>query len=103
MEIKKNNLKWKISDILGFEVFNQDGNRMGILSDVVFTGSNDIWVVKYCNNELLIPALKNVVKEVNIIRKKIFVILPKEYDNIYSQKKSADDILEYNGYSVYED
>jgi 16S rRNA processing protein RimM len=103
MGLKKNDLKWKVSDILGFEVFNQDGNRMGILSDIILTGSNDVWVVKYYNEEVLIPALKNVVKEVNIARKKIFVVLPKEYEDIYGQVKSADDILEYSGYFVYED
>ncbi|OEG71333.1 hypothetical protein ATZ36_15355 [Candidatus Endomicrobiellum trichonymphae] len=103
MESKKSSLKWKVSDILGFEVFNQNGKRLGILSDIILTGSNDVWVVKYCNEEVLIPALKNIVKEVNIIRKKIFVILPKEYEDIYGQVKSADDVLEYNGYFVYED
>jgi hypothetical protein len=29
--------------------------------------------------------------------------LPKEYDDIYGQVKSADDTLECNGYFVYED
>jgi 16S rRNA processing protein RimM len=103
MNLKNNDLKWKVSDILGFEVFNQTGNWMGILSDIILTGSNDVWVVKYYNEEVLIPALKNVVKEVNIARKKIFVVLPKEYEDIYGQVKSDDDILEYNGYYVYED
>ncbi|BAG13503.1 hypothetical protein AGMMS49573_02090 [Endomicrobiia bacterium] len=103
MDSKKRDLKWKVSDILGFEVFNQNGKRLGILSDIILTGSNDVWVVKYYNEEVLIPALKNIVKEVNVIRKKIFVILPKEYEYIYSQVKLADDVLEYNGYFVYED
>jgi 16S rRNA processing protein RimM len=103
MESKKSDLRWKVSDILGFEVFNQNGKRLGILSDIILTGSNDVWVVKYYNEEVLIPALKNIVKEVNIIRKKIFVTLPKEYEDIYGQVKSVDDILEYNGYLVYED
>ncbi|MDR3256884.1 MAG: PRC-barrel domain-containing protein [Endomicrobium sp.] len=103
MEPKKNNFKWKISDILGFEVFNQNGNRLGVLSDIILTGSNDVWVVKYYNEEVLIPALKNIVKEVNIARKKIFIVLPKEYEDIYGQVKSADNILEYNGYYIYED
>jgi 16S rRNA processing protein RimM len=103
MESKKSDLKWKVSDVLGFEVFNQNGKRLGVLSDVVSTGSNDVWVVKYYNEEVLIPALKNIVKEVNVIRRKIFVVLPKEYEDIYGQVKSADGVLEYNGYFVYED
>ncbi|MDR0977492.1 MAG: PRC-barrel domain-containing protein [Endomicrobium sp.] len=103
MKYKNDDLRWKISDILGFEVFDQNGNRIGILSDVIMTGSNDVWVVKYYNEEVLIPALKNVIVEVNSARRKIFVNLPKEYDDIYGQVKSADDIFEYNGCYVYED
>ncbi|GHT50916.1 hypothetical protein AGMMS49990_04220 [Endomicrobiia bacterium] len=103
MNLKKNDSRWKVSDVLGFEVFNQHGDCVGILSDVILTGSNDIWVVKYYNEEVLIPALKSVIREVNIARKKIFVVLPKEYKDVYGQVKSADDVLEYNGYFVYED
>jgi 16S rRNA processing protein RimM len=94
---------WKVSDILGFEVFNQTGERLGVLSDVISTGSNDVWVVKYDNEEYLIPALKNVVKEVNLLRKKIFVELPSGFESSYGSAKSADGVLEYNGYLVYED
>ena len=97
------NKTWKVSDIIGFEVFNQTGERLGVLSDVISTGSNDIWVVKYDNEEILIPALKNVIQEVNVARKKIFVVLPGGYESIYTSAKSADGVLEYNGYIVYED
>ena len=94
---------WKVSDILGFEVFNQTGERLGILSDVISTGSNDVWVVKYDNEEHLIPALRSVIKEVNLSRKKIFVELPSGFESAYGPAKSADGVLEYNGYMVYED
>ncbi|MCL2145475.1 MAG: PRC-barrel domain-containing protein [Endomicrobia bacterium] len=94
---------WKVSDILGFEVFDQTGERLGILSDVISTGSNDVWVVKYDNEEFLIPALRSVIEEVNLLRKKIFVRLPNGFESVYSSAKSADGILEYNGYPVYED
>lgn len=94
---------WRVCDILGFEVFNNTGERLGILADVISTGSNDVWVVKYDNEEYLIPALKNVVKEVNLLRKKIFVELPEGIDAVYGSAKSADGIAEYNGYLVYED
>jgi hypothetical protein len=43
------------------------------------------------------------VKEVNILRKKIFVDLQIEYEDMYRRVKSADDFIEYNGYFVYED
>ena len=28
---------WKVADILGFEVFDQDGNLLGLLADVIST------------------------------------------------------------------
>jgi len=99
----KHHAAWKVSEILGFEVFSQTGERLGVLSDVVSTGSNDVWVVRYDNEEILIPALKTVVKEVNVLRKKIFVVLPEGYDKIYASAKSADSVAQYNGFIVYED
>ncbi|MDR1260037.1 MAG: PRC-barrel domain-containing protein [Endomicrobium sp.] len=97
------NLRWKISDILGFEVFNQNGTRLGVFSDVMSTKSNDIWVVKDYDEEILIPALNDIIKKVSIVGEKIFVVLPKVYEDIYGHVKSADNILEYNCYFVYED
>jgi 16S rRNA processing protein RimM len=102
MDCKKLDSKWKFSDILGFEVFSQSGSRLGVVSGMILAGTNDIWVVKYCNEEVLIPAFKNIIREVNIARKKIFVELPKNYENIYNQIKSTDIIFEYNGYYTYE-
>ncbi|MDR3243957.1 MAG: PRC-barrel domain-containing protein [Elusimicrobiota bacterium] len=97
------NTKWKISEILGFEVFNKSGGYLGVLYDVLNTGSNDIWVVRYYDEEIMIPALKNIVIEVNALRKKIFISLPQEYESIFGAVKSADGESEYNGYIIYED
>ncbi len=96
-------LKWKIADILGFEVYDSKSSKLGFLADVITTGANDIWVIKSHDEELLIPALKSVVTEVNISRKKIFVTLPEGYESIYGTKIKLDDVLEYAGYIVYED
>ena len=95
--------KWKVSDIIGFEVFSHTGERLGVLSSVIETGSNDVWVVKYSGEEILIPALKNIITQVSLARKKIFVTLPKGYEDIYGPVQSADGGVEYNGYFVYED
>lgn len=104
MSKKNEERSWKVSDILGFEVYSQSGDKLGILSEVISTGSNDVWVVKYDNEEILIPALKSFINEVNMLRKKIFVTLPEGYEDIYGNSvKSADGSVEYNGYIVYED
>lgn len=70
-----------ICDLIGCEVTDKfSGNKLGILSDVLKTGSNDVYVVKDSINpkkEILIPALKEVVKEVSIEDRRITVSLPK--------------------------
>ena len=65
-----------IFDLIGCSVYNQDdGACLGELTDVLETGSNDIYVVKNPQTkiEMLIPALKSVVKEVRTEEKKIIV------------------------------
>ena len=56
-------------DIIGCEVF--DGNKkLGTVTDVLKTGSNDVFEV---DGNLLIPALKSVVRSIDIAAKKISV------------------------------
>ena len=58
-------------DIIGCEVF--DGNKkIGTVTDVLKTGSNDVFLVQG-DVEILIPALKSVVTKIDIAAKKIFV------------------------------
>lgn len=65
-----------IADIIGCEVFEGD-KKLGMVEDVLQTGSNDVYVVKRENKkDILIPALKSVVRKVSISDKKIEVVLP---------------------------
>lgn len=67
-----------ICDILDCEVFDEKGISLGVVRDVLHTGSNDVYVVSGSKGkEILIPALKTVVKEVSIENKRIQVTLPK--------------------------
>lgn len=66
-----------VCDLINSEVFDENNNRLGVLVDVLQTGSNDVYVVRdEKKKELLIPALKSVVKEISITDKKIIVELP---------------------------
>jgi 16S rRNA processing protein RimM len=101
-------LSWKVADILGFEVYDQDGKVLGLLTDVITTGNNDVWTIKSDYQEVLIPALKSIVAKVDVAEKKIFVILPKGYIDIYGTKVKLDEaaIPESSqpfGYVIYED
>ena len=56
-------------DIIGCEVFNGD-KKIGTVTDVLKTGSNDVFEV---DGKILIPALKSVVRSIDIDAKKILV------------------------------
>jgi len=67
-----------ITDIVGLSVFDENESLLGKLVDVIQTGSNGVYVVRDTDGkEILIPALKSVVKEVSIENGRISVILPK--------------------------
>ncbi len=56
-------------DIIGCEVFDGD-KRLGTVTNVLKTGSNDVFEV---DGKDLIPALKSVVRAIDIANKKILV------------------------------
>ena len=58
-------------DIIGCEVFDGDKN-IGKVENVLKTGSNDVFQVAG-EKEILIPALKSVIKKIDIDNKKIVV------------------------------
>ncbi len=100
--------KWKVADILGSEVYDSDGSFLGLLTDVMSTGSNDVWTIKSEDEEILIPALKSIVLKVEVLEKKIFVNLPEGYADIYGTKVKLDQTVavaadDFCGYYVYED
>lgn len=66
-----------VSDLIGCRVFNENTDLLGELTEVLETGSNDVYVVKDGKGrEVLIPALKRVVREVSVTEKKMVVCLP---------------------------
>ncbi len=65
-----------IFELIGCRVFTIDGNYLGRINDILETGSNDVYVVEHENNKLIyIPAIKDVVKEIDIENKLIKIKL----------------------------
>ena len=54
------------SDLLGLRVETDHGEVLGELVDIIATGSNDVYVVKDGKREYLIPALEDIVLDVNL-------------------------------------
>lgn len=65
-----------IVDLLDCEVYTDEGEILGSVTDVYPTGSNDIYVVKNKQGkQVLLPAISQVIKEVDVKNKKITVHL----------------------------
>ncbi|HDM75796.1 MAG TPA: 16S rRNA processing protein RimM [Deltaproteobacteria bacterium] len=62
--------------LIGFQVIDVHGEVLGKLTEIISTGSNDVYVVKKRDTEVLIPALESVIKEVNLHEKKMVVDIP---------------------------
>lgn len=65
-----------VKDLVGCQVVTGQGESLGLLRDVLPTGSNDVFVVGEGPSEILIPALKTVVKKIDVAGKRIEVDLP---------------------------
>ncbi|MBQ7481386.1 MAG: 16S rRNA processing protein RimM [Lachnospiraceae bacterium] len=55
-----------IADLIDMKVVEEDGNELGILSDVLETGANDVYVINLSRGgELLLPAIKQCILSVD--------------------------------------
>lgn len=63
-ELPKGEYYWR--DLVGLRVVTDGGEELGTLTDIIATGSNDVYVVTGSEREYLIPALEDVVLEINL-------------------------------------
>ena len=68
--------EYYIFQLEGMEVFEQDGTRLGTIVEVIQNGANDVYRVDMENGDnLLLPALKQVMRSVDVENKKMTVEL----------------------------
>ena len=61
-------------DIIGLEASDLNGSKIGVVTEVLKTGSNDVFVVKGDDGrEILVPALKRVIKKIDIENKLMLI------------------------------
>ena len=67
-----------ICDLIGLKVITDEGEELGVLSEVLQTGANDVFEVTLPNKETaLIPYIEDCVKEISLEEGKVVVhILP---------------------------
>lgn len=56
---------WISSELIGCAVIAEDGKIIGELSEILWLPSNDIYVIKDGDREILIPVIPEIVKEVD--------------------------------------
>lgn len=65
-----------IVDLIGIDVYSDKNEYLGKIEDVFPTGSNDVYVVKdNLGKQILIPAIADVVKKVDLKNKKMIINL----------------------------
>jgi len=65
-----------IIDLIGLEVYTDKNILLGNIIDIFPTGSNDVYVVKdKLGKQVLLPAISEVIKDIDIQNKKVVVHL----------------------------
>lgn len=65
-----------IADMIGMKVVSTEGEELGELADVLQTGANDVYVVqKEGQPELLLPAIKECIRKVDMDKRILTVYL----------------------------
>jgi 16S rRNA processing protein RimM len=69
--------RYYYDEIEGLKVFTVNGELLGTVVQIIETGSNDVYCVENdCGAQILIPALKSVIQEINLGQGKMVVVLP---------------------------
>lgn len=69
--------QYYLFEVVGSSVFTESGQRVGVVSDVLFIESNDLLVVDRGTDEILIPFTISICSSVNLEKREI-VIKPPE-------------------------
>ena len=63
-------------ELIGLSVYTTQDQYLGTLESILPTGSNDVYVVRNGDEEILLPALASVVQVIDLDQRRMEVILP---------------------------
>lgn len=63
-------------ELIGLSVFTAHGEYLGAVENILPTGSNDVYVVRNGEREILVPALESVVTVIDTDQRRMEVNLP---------------------------
>jgi 16S rRNA processing protein RimM len=74
--------EYYIRDLIGVHVFTENGDELGILEEILELAAHDIYQIKTSNGEILIPAIPDVIIDIDIHDRKMIVRLQEGSDQI---------------------
>jgi 16S rRNA processing protein RimM len=68
--------------LIGLNVVNENNQPVGVLSEIMETGANDVYVIiSPAGEEILLPAIDEVIRKVDLGQGKMIVDLPESYSS----------------------
>jgi 16S rRNA processing protein RimM len=71
--VKLENGSYFVDDVVGCEVVTEEQRMVGTITDLLSLPMNDLWVVKKDAKEILIPAVKAIIRQVDVENKRITI------------------------------
>jgi 16S rRNA processing protein RimM len=62
-------------ELIGLRVVTDEGEELGTLAEILETGSADVYVVRGPGGDLLLPAIRSVIRELDLEQKRVLVHL----------------------------
>ena len=63
-------------DIIGLDVYSENGDYIGKIETIFPTGSNDVYVCRNGKKEILLPAISDVIKSIDLHQRVMTVKIP---------------------------
>lgn len=60
-------------EIIDSDVYTLDNDWVGVVTEIMAPGANDVFVVKRESKEILIPNIKDVVKNIDVDKKRVII------------------------------
>ncbi len=82
---------WFIDDIIGIAVEDERGGTIGVVAEVLVLPAQHVYVVRRQGREVLIPAVAEIVRRVDITARIMTVRLPDGLLDVYREDGSKNE------------
>lgn len=65
--------RYYICDLIGCGIYTRDNKLIGTIREVMQPGANDVYVADTSRGEMLLPVLKHVIIDIDVIKRAVYV------------------------------